>query len=159
MNTTSPQVRVVPGSPRERQATALLQASHALMQSLFASEDNHYLSIDDLCVPEISFFIAKEGETTLGCAALANRGSYGEIKSMFVDPNARGKGVAHKLMHRLDAQARSLGLAELKLETGDKLEQAHSLYRAHGFVDCAPFGDYEASDASVFMTKTLTENV
>jgi putative acetyltransferase len=31
--------------PKEPQATALLQASHALMQSLFPPEDNSFLSI------------------------------------------------------------------------------------------------------------------
>ncbi|MBO9399792.1 GNAT family N-acetyltransferase [Shimia sp. R9_3] len=150
------QIAVVPGDPRDPQATALLQASHALMQSLFAAEDNHFLSIDELCVPEISFFVAKEGDTTLGCVALANKGAYGEIKSMFVDPEARGKGIAHKLMAQLDTAARDQGLAELKLETGDKLSEAHSLYHTHGFEDCGPFGDYEANSSSIFMTKTLT---
>ncbi|MEP2531095.1 GNAT family N-acetyltransferase [Shimia sp.] len=149
-------IRIVPGNPRDRQATALLQASHALMQSLFNPEENHFLSIDDLCVPEIRFFIARQGEKTLGCAALANRGDYGEIKSMFVDPVARGKGVAHKLMQRLNAEAVAQGLASLKLETGNKLAQAHSLYRAHGFVDCGPFGAYETNTSSIFMTRDIS---
>ena len=37
---------------RGKAATALLQASHALMTSLYPAEDNHYLSIDALCRPE-----------------------------------------------------------------------------------------------------------
>ncbi|PSL17814.1 GNAT family N-acetyltransferase [Shimia abyssi] len=152
---TMSDIRIVPGNPRDRQATALLQASHALMRSLFNAEDNHFLSIDALCVPDIRFFVALEGDKTLGCAALANKGSYGEVKSMFVDPGARGKGIAHKLLHRLAAEATAQGFTELKLETGDKLEQAHSLYRAHGFTECAPFGDYEANSSSIFMTRTL----
>ncbi len=149
-------IKIVPDTPKDPQATRLLQASHALMQSLFSAEDNHFLSIDDLCTDAIRFFVAKEGDTSLGCAALANKGPYGEIKSMFVDPEARGKGIAHKLMQALDAEARAQGLTELKLETGDKLTEAHSLYYAHGFALCAPFGDYEESPASIFMTKTLT---
>lgn len=149
-------VQILPGDPKDPQATRLLQASHALMQALFSEEDNHFLSIDELCVDNIRFFVAKEGDATLGCAALANKGTYGEVKSMFVDPNARGKGIAHKLMHALDAAARDQGLAELKLETGDTLKEAHSLYYAHGFVDCGPFGDYEESPASLFMSKTLS---
>ncbi len=148
-------IKVMSGNPRDPQATALLRASHALMQSLFNEEDNHFLSIDDLCVPAISFFVAKEGETSLGCVALAHKGDYGEIKSMFVHPDARGKGIAHKLMQKIEAEAKALGLSEVKLETGDALTQAHSLYRAHGYADCGPFGDYEESPASLFMTKTL----
>ncbi|WP_412552549.1 GNAT family N-acetyltransferase [Shimia sp. MIT1388] len=149
-------IKVVPGNPRDAQATALLQASHALMQELFSAEDNHFLSIDELCVPSVSFFVATEDEVSLGCVALANKGNYAEIKSMFVDPKARGKGIAHKLMQAIEVEARAQGLAEVKLETGDTLHQAHSLYRAHGFKDCGPFGEYEESPASLFMSKTLT---
>lgn len=156
MDQNTAEIEVVAGDPRDPQATALLQASHQLMQRLFAAEDNHFLSIDELCVPSIQFFVAKEGDTTLGCVAVANKGSYGEIKSMFVDPAARGKGIAHKLMHQLDSAARAQDLTELKLETGDKLTEAHALYRAHGFVDCGPFGEYEANSSSIFMTKTLS---
>ena len=151
-----PDIKVVPGDPRDPQATALLRQSHALMQQLFDPEENHFLDIDELCVPSIRFFVAREGQTTLGCVALANKGDYGEIKSMFVDPNARGKGIAHHLMHQIETEARAQGLATIKLETGDKLVQAHTLYRAHGYVDCGPFGDYEANKTSIFMTKDLT---
>ena len=90
-------IEVVPGDPRDPQATALLQQSHALMESLFPPEDNFFLNIDDLCVPEISFFVAREGDTVLGTGALADKGDYGEVKSMFVSPVARGKGVGEAL--------------------------------------------------------------
>ena len=80
-------------NPRDPGATALLQASHGLMESLFPSESNHYLSIDGLCMPGIHFFVAERGGRSLGCIALAERQGYGEIKSMFVDPDARGMGI------------------------------------------------------------------
>ena len=150
-----PDIKVIPGDPRDPQATALLRQSHALMQSLFAPEENHFLDIEDLCADSIRFFIAREGQATLGCVALANKGDYGEIKSMFVDPRARGKGIAHHLMRRIEDEARAQGLATVKLETGDKLTQAHSLYKAHGYTECDPFGDYEANASSLFMTKDI----
>jgi len=143
------------GDPRAPQATALLQASHALMERLFPPEDNHYLSIDALCTPDIRFFIGREGETVLGCAALANKGDYGEVKSMFVSEDARGKGVADALMRQLEDCARELDLSVMRLETGDLLHAAHRLYERHGFVKCGPFGDYQANKTSVFMEKRL----
>jgi putative acetyltransferase len=149
-------ITIHPGDPRDPQATALLQASHALMTKLFAPGDNHFLEIEGLCTPEIRFFLACEGNATLGCAALANKGSYGEIKSMFVTPAARGKGVGEQLMRKLDQEAREQGLTDIKLETGDALEAAIRLYQRHGFAICGPFGHYEPSDASVFMEKSLT---
>lgn len=143
------------GNPRDAQAVALLQASHALMDSLFSPEDNHYLSIDDLCASDIDFFIAREGDITLGCAALSDKVDYGEIKFMFVSEDARGKGVANALMRQVEDQARERDLPVLKLETGDLLHAALRLYAQHGFSNCKPFGSYTASDSSIFMEKHL----
>ena len=38
-------IAIAPADPRTPQATALLEASHLLMQSMFPAESNHYLSI------------------------------------------------------------------------------------------------------------------
>jgi putative acetyltransferase len=140
--------------PKESQATALLRASHALMQSLFPPEDNSFLSIEELCAPNVHFYIARRGARVLGTGALAVKLGYGEIKSMFVDPNARGQGVADALLRALHDLARELELGDIKLETGNSLDAALRLYRRHGFTACGPFGDYIANDSSIFMTKT-----
>ena len=149
-------VTVEKGDPRDPQATALLQASHALMQDLFTAESNHYLSIDELCVPEITFFVARGAGQILGTAALANKGTYGEIKSMFVSPDARGTGAGTALMTRIETEARTSNLPALRLETGDALRAAHRLYQSHGFTVCGPFGDYQNDPQSLFMEKLLT---
>ncbi len=148
-------VTITPGDPRDPQATALLKQSHALMESLFPPEDNHFLDIAELCVPSISFFVAKQGDTTLGTAALANKGDYGEVKSMFVSPDARGLGLGLKLLAHLEQFARDSGLSAMKLETGSLLKEAHRLYVRGGFTECAPFGAYEANSSSLFMEKML----
>ena len=141
------------GEPQ--QARALLEASHAMMLELFTPEANHFLSLDALAAPDISFFVARLGTRTVGCGALAIRDGYGEIKSMFVDPEARGTGVAAGLMGQLEAEAVAQGLETIRLETGTLLEAAQALYRRHGFTTCGPFGDYSAHPHSVFMEKRL----
>ncbi len=141
--------------PHHPQATALLKQSHALMESLFPPEDNFYLDIDDLCAPSIHFFTARESDKILGTGALAVKDSYGEVKSMFVDETARGKGVADALMRAIEDAAIEAKLKTLKLETGNVLHAAHKLYRRHGFQDCGPFGDYVEAKSSIFMEKVL----
>ncbi|MEY1554061.1 GNAT family N-acetyltransferase [Yoonia sp. R2331] len=147
---------VEPGNPHDPQATALLQASHALMKSLFPPEDNFYLDINDLTADHIRFFIAREGETIFGTGALALKDTYGEVKSMFVSETARGRGIADALLRQIEDEARANALPVLKLETGNVLHAAHKLYRRHGFVDCGVFGDYSAAKSSIFMEKPLT---
>ena len=148
-------VEIEQADPRNLAASQLLQASHALMQELFPAESNHYLSVDALCVPSIHFYVAKVDGKTQGCGALSVKHGYGEIKSMFVDPAARGYGLASKLLDQLEAKAIELNLGSLKLETGDVLHQAHRLYERHGFQRCQRFGDYEDDPNSLFMKKSL----
>lgn len=141
--------------PHDPQATALLQQSHALMQSLFPPEDNFYLSIDDLCADTIHFFTARENDTMLGTGALKVHDGYGEIKSMFVSEAARGKGVGDALLRQIEDQAKIEFLRVIKLETGNVLHAAHRLYAKHGYIPCGVFGDYTETASSIFMEKAL----
>lgn len=141
--------------PREARATALLKQSHTLMESLFPPEDNFYLDVNDLVAPHIHFFTARDGNMVCGTGALLVQEDYGEVKSMFVAKEARGKGVADALLRQIEDQARAEKLPLLKLETGKLLHAAHRLYRRHGFTDCGVFGDYAAANSSIFMEKHL----
>jgi putative acetyltransferase len=142
-------------APRHAGIRALLGQSHALMRALFSPEDNHFLEIDDLCVPTIHFFGARVDGAYRACGALAVKEGYGEIKSFFTDPAARGMGLGQKVLDKIQLVARELEITELRLETGVGLDAAHHLYRKNGFRDCGPFGDYPASEFSVFMEKTI----
>lgn len=148
-------VTIQRGDPRDAQATALLAQSHALMRSLFPSESNHFLSIDQLCGPDIAFFVALEAGKTIGCCALKRFQDYGEIKSMFIDPEHRGKGIADDLLRAIEVEARAQNLPIIRLETGDLLHAAHRVYQRHGYRTRGPFGDYTEDPRSIFMEKVL----
>ncbi len=143
------------GDPRQPESVRLLEASHALMESLFPPEDNHYLSIEALCVPEVHFFVARENGEILGCGAFKEMDGYGEVKSMFTSDAGRGRGIASAILSKIEDEARNTGLRLLRLETGDKLYAAHRLYARHGFTRCSAFGDYSSNDTSLFMEKIL----
>lgn len=148
-------IQVISGSARNPRATELLQASHALMLSLFPPESCHFLSIDALCTPDIQFYEGQIDGHTQGCCALAHRNGYGEVKSMFIDPAARGSGLSDALMTHLITEARAAALPALRLETGSILYAAHKVYQRHGFDFCGPFGNYTEHPDSLFMEKSL----
>ena len=148
-------IKVEHADPRDEAITALLKQSHALMQSLYPAESNHYLSIDELTADNIRFFGAYEDGVTLGCGALAVMDGYGEIKSMYTDKDARGRGVGDRILTTITTVARLEGLHCLRLETGNTLEAAHRLYERHGFATRGPFGHYEADPLSIFMEKMI----
>lgn len=147
---------VEPADPRDPGPRQLLEASHALMRHLFPPEDNYFLNIDELRAPNIRFFEAREGDTTLGTGALALKDGYAEVKSMFTSEAARGKGVAAAILRAIEDTAQAEGVPILKLETAEALDAAIRLYERHGFTRCGLFGDYQPNTTSVFMEKSLT---
>ena len=149
-------VTIRKGSPREPGAEALLRASHALMAALFPPDENFALDIGELDRPGIVFLVAEgAGGAILGTGALALRDGYGEVKSMFTAPQARGQGVAARILEALEAEARAAGLTALKLETGEALEAAVRLYTRVGFRPSGPFGDYTENRTSRFYEKAI----
>lgn len=149
-------ITIETGDPHHPDVLALLEQSHAMMEALFPSDENHYLSAEELGHDDVHLFVARDGERLAGTAALAIKSGYGEIKSMFVREDARRHGVADALLRHLTDHARAQGLPVLRLETGNKLNAAVRLYARHGFHFCDPFGDYTASATSLFMEKDLS---
>jgi putative acetyltransferase len=148
-------VTVIPYDPRDPAATALLEQSHALMTEMYPAESCHFLSIDALCTDDISFFAGTVDGVIMGCGAIAQRSNYTEVKSMFVDPAARGKKVAQHILEHLIALSREMGFTQMYLETGVGLDAAHALYLKYGFAFCPPFGDYVEDPLSLCMHKVL----
>ncbi len=80
---------------------------------------------------------------------------YGEVKRMFVAPEARGQNIARAILRCIEDQAAREGLTLMRLETGIHQAAAHALYRSGGYAECAPFGEYRLDPLSVFMEKRL----
>ena len=143
-------------SPRQADVVRLLEALDAYQSSLYPPESNHFLDVEALSAPEVRFFVARRGGQALGCAALrVDPAGYGELKRMFVAPEARGLRLGRRLLDRIEEEARSTGLRCVRLETGIHQPEALGLYRSAGYVERAAFGDYRPDPLSVFMEKSL----
>lgn len=143
-------------SPRQDDVAGLIQELDAYQASLYPAESNHLLDIDTLAASSIRFFVARGEGEALGCGALRIDGSgYGEVKRMFVLPKARGLRLGKRILRCIEEQARREGLPCLRLETGIHQPEALALYRAAGYVERGPFGEYEPDPLSVFMEKAL----
>ena len=82
---------------------------------------------------------------------------HGEVKSLHTLATVRGCGIAGMLLCKLIEEARAAGICRLSLETGSwpYFAPARAFYRRHGFVECGPFGAYQADPNSVFMTRSI----
>lgn len=78
-----------------------------------------------------------------------------EIKRMYTNKEARGKGFATKILLELEAWAKELGYKNTVLETGKRQEDAVGLYKKNGYKITENFGPYIGVDNSVCFIKTL----
>ena len=78
-----------------------------------------------------------------------------EIKRMFVLPEARGRGLARRILAALEADARAAGRSRMVLETGTKQPEALELYASSGYVMVEKFGLYRTYEESRCMAKAL----
>lgn len=133
----------------------MMAASDAYYATLYPSESNHLVDASTLDNGDTTFFVARIDGALGGFGALLRQNGYGEIKRMFVAPEARGRRLGKTLLDTLEAHARSLALPCLRLETGVKQPEAINLYRTAGFVEISPFGLYQPDPNSIFMEKKL----
>ncbi len=137
---------------------ALLHEHLADMHATSPPESVHALDVDALKSPDITFFSAWSGDELAGCVALKRLSdSEAELKSMRTATEHRNKGVGSLLLRHIYAFATAQGFNTISLETGtqDYFVPAHQLYKKFGFVDCAPFADYQLDPNSRFMRLEL----
>ena len=138
----------------------MVEKLDASMNDLYPPESTHLTPPEELTSGANRFFVVKVDGKLMGCGAIRVAGrDYAEIKRIFVDPASRGLGLAKAILNRLESESRSLGLLELKLETGTFQPEAIGLFERCGYTQCPVFGDYPKNDPySYFMRKTLEEN-
>ncbi|NHZ39793.1 GNAT family N-acetyltransferase [Massilia aquatica] len=143
-------------TPRQGDVIAMLEQLDAYFAALYPPESNHLMDVDSLCAPGVVFLVARDDQgRALGCGAYVDRGGYGEVKRMYVEPASRGQGVGGKLLGEIAHRAAAAGLPCLRLEAGISQPEAIGLYERDGFIRCAPFGDYQPDPLSLFMVKRL----
>lgn len=121
-------------------------------------EDIHALGVDGLVEPTVTFFSFRQEGEVLAVGALKQLDErHVELKSMHTAEAARGNGIARAMLEHLIGVARDRGYRQVSLETGclPGFAPARALYTSAGFRPCGPFGDYNPSPNSVFMTLSL----
>lgn len=105
--------------------------------------------------PRGALFVAVDGSRHLGMIALRPfDGSIAEMKRLYVRSEARGCGLARRLIARLCDQARTCGFTEIRLDTLPMMGDAQALYQSLGFRDIEPY--YETPIAGTrFMARRL----
>jgi putative acetyltransferase len=149
-------VTVGPEPVGQPEVRALLVQAWAYSASLYPAASNHDLDDASLDQPEITFFVARQGGLALGCGAIVDeQNGTAELKSLFVDPSARGLKIGRLVLKTIEAHASDFGIKIIRLETGIRQLEAIRLYESAGYARRGPFGRYTDDPLSIFMEKVL----
>lgn len=88
----------------------------------------------DYAPPDGRLLLAWHHEKPVGCIALHRvDATTGEVKRLYVRPEARGSRTGRRLVEQVIAAARAIGYRRLVLDTLPQMAQAQALYRSFGF--------------------------
>jgi putative acetyltransferase len=134
----------------------LIKALDDYQSQLYPAASCYQDAVEELDKSNVHFIGAYEGARLLACGAVkVTPGDCGELKRMFVRPEARGRGLGHKLIESLEAFLVKSRVFTIRLETGIHHSAALAFYEQCGFNKRGPFGAYSADPLSVFMEKHL----
>lgn len=102
------------------------------------------------------FILAHLDGKAVGCGALRPlESTVAEVKRMYVLPEARGKGIARKILSALEHAARQQGYTHTRLQTGLLQPEAIRLYEATGYQRIPCHGHLAQDPLTVCFEKQL----
>lgn len=139
----------------------LLELSSQYALALYPPEHSFLLGVDELLKPSIRVYVARdENGRALGMAALndevhGGRSGDAELKRMIVRDDARGQGVASRILKAIEADAAARGRRRVVLETGPYNDAAIRLYEREGYEPIPLFGQYLGEPYSLCYAKAI----
>lgn len=111
-----------------------------LIARVFAEYPGCVLDVDreepELRTPASSFdrfWVVEENGTIVGCIACALHGDSCELKKLYVDEAARGRGLARQLVDLVENTAREHDARLIELWSDTRFVTAHAVYERLGY--------------------------
>lgn len=91
--------------------------------------------------PDGRLYVVKMNGSYIGCIALRKiEDGICEMKRLYLNESARGKGIGNKLIELIIKDAKDIGYKTMRLDTiTEKMPKAVSLYESHGFREIKPY--------------------
>ncbi|RZN82130.1 MAG: GNAT family N-acetyltransferase [Winogradskyella sp.] len=113
---------------------------------------NQFNSLESLS----NVVILYKDNAPVGCGAFKKFDeSSVEIKRMYVNPNAREKGLGKQILIGLEDWAKEIGFTSCILETGKRQIEAVKFYKKCDYKSIPKYGQYKDMDNSVCFKKEL----
>jgi len=144
-------VTIEPADPASADARFCIEAYLRELEQRFESGFDPTRSVsanpEELIPPAGLFLLARLDGRPVGCGGLKVTGRrLGEIKRMWVAPDARGLGIAQRMLDELEKQAVRMKLDALQLDTNRTLKEARALYLRNGYREIPRYNDNPYAD-------------
>ncbi|GGV80461.1 putative transcriptional regulator, MarR family protein [Streptomyces griseoloalbus] len=94
-----------------------------------------------------AFFVAYEEGRPVGCGALRRQAAgTGEIRHVWVHPDARRLGLARRVLDALEVEALRRDWTVVRLDTHAALTEAQAMYRACGYTEIPAYAEHVYAD-------------
>ena len=128
------------------------KVSLALQEAFFADIASRYpgwvpassqsVRPSDLAPPNGVSLVAYLDRRAVACGGLQRLDAEkAEIRRLFIDESARGRGIGRRLLAELESHARRLGYKRVRLTTGDGQAEALGLFQTAEYQEIPPFTD------------------
>lgn len=144
-------------SPLQDDVRTLVTALNEFTYGLTPAEYRHHMTVEQMAQPDTTLFVARDDNgAALGMGGLRRHADgVGEVKRMFVKPEARGQRIGEAILAHIEALARKEGFTRLVLETGSNFDAARRVYERRAFTPCDRVLDYPPSAWTAFYQKEL----
>jgi GNAT superfamily N-acetyltransferase len=156
MDTQDPAERIVSVPITHPDAQRLVEEVQEEYVVRYGGRDNTPLDAAAFEPPDGLFLVAYRDGVPVATGAWRRRDDVevfgtrwtAEVKRMYVTPDARGTGLARRVLARLEDTAADVGLEAVVLETGTAQPEAMALYESSGYARIESFGHYKWSPSN-----------
>ncbi|HET7736246.1 MAG TPA: GNAT family N-acetyltransferase [Nocardioidaceae bacterium] len=104
-------------------------------------ERSRHVGLDEVRPPRGATVVVFLDDQPVACGSVKHHGDWAEVKRVWVSPDARGLGLARRIMADLEARAHAQGAAVIRLDTNRTLTEAIALYGKLGYREVQPYND------------------
>src|SRR5215216_6489122 len=115
-------------------ANARVQKNFGVSFDIASMLDEDMNTLGKFMPPKGRLLLGYVEDQPMGIACLkALTNGIGEVKRMYVRPQARNRGLGRALLNQLLEEAGQIGYERVRLDSGRFMTEAHKLYRSAGF--------------------------
>lgn len=148
-------LKIIRTNSENKDFVSLVKQLDAYLKITDGEEHSFYNQFNNIDVLKNVVVLFEENKA-LGCGAIKPFDEKTmEVKRMFVEKKARGKGFAKAILKELETWAIEKGYKKCTLETGKRQIEAVQLYHKCGYKVIPNYGQYKNMDNSICFEKEL----